>query len=160
MALGGEGELQWRETYYILFQVADRPTLNQVEAALTEASNRFHIDRLVADDDGLFVSVLVEAPEDHAALEISFESGDAVVEQSAELAKQLRNEVDAEQLKKLLAADARLDVMHFELVESASFDEEESFDMFDPSALLLVVDVLSSLTNGVTIDPASGDILV
>ena len=161
MSFGADGELEWRETYYILFQVGKRPTLSQVEAALTDASKRIHVDRLEGDEDGLFASVLVQAPEDHAALEITFEAGDAVVEQSAELAKQLKNEVESDQLKKLLAADARLDVMHFERVESRSYDdEEETLDMFDPSCLLLVVDVLAQLTDGLTIDPASGDILV
>ena len=66
----------------------------------------------------MFESLLVQAPEDHSALEISYETGDAVIEQSAALAKQLKGEATAEQLKRLLRADARLDVMHFERVSA------------------------------------------
>ena len=50
----------------------------------------------------MFESVLVQAPQDNAALEISYETGDAVVAQSTDLAKQLKDELD----KKQLAADA------------------------------------------------------
>ena len=160
MSLGDEGELRWRETYYILFQAHNRPTIGQVEDALSDAGGRISVERIEGDEEGLLASVLVQAPEDHAALEISYEAGDAVVEQSAELAKQLKNEVESDQLQKLLAADARLDVMHFERVDTPSYEDEETLDMFDPSCLLLVVEVLGNLTDGVTIDPASGDILV
>ena len=37
-----------------------------------------------------------------------------MIEQSVELAKQLKGDVTPDQLKRLLRADARLDVMHFE----------------------------------------------
>ena len=109
------GELEWRDTYYILFQKAKRPTLNQVEAAISAATNRVSLENMDADDDGLFESILVQAPEDNAALEISFEAGEAVVEQCIQLAEQMQTDdgLTADQLTELLAADARLDVMHF-----------------------------------------------
>ena len=110
----------------------------------------------------MFESVLVQAPEDHAALEISYETGDAVIEQSAELAKQLKGDVTPDQLKRLLRADARLDVMHFERVSADSFaddDEEFATGALDPGSLLNVVEALAKLTHGLPIDPASGAIL-
>jgi hypothetical protein len=156
-------QLEWRDTYFILFQQASRPTLTQVEAAITDSTRRVTLENLEADDDGLFESLLVQAPEDHAALEISYETGDAVVEQSAELAKQLRDEATPEQLKRLLRADARLDVMLFERItagEEASADDEEwGPEAVDPASLLNVVDALAKLTRGLPIDPASGAIL-
>ena len=76
----------------------------------------------------MFESLLVQAPDDHSALEISYETGDAVIEQSAALAKQLRGEATADQLKRLLRADARLDVMHFERVNADEFVDDEDDD--------------------------------
>jgi hypothetical protein len=157
-------ELEWRDTYFILFQQSDRPTLTQVEAAITESSRRLKLENLEADDDGMFESVLVQAPQDNAALEISYETGDAVIEQSADLAKQLKGELDAKQLKRMLKADARLDVMLFERVASNGFGGEEDEDEWeagslDPASLLSVVDALAKLTGGLPIDPASGAIL-
>ena len=155
-------ELEWRDTYFILFPRAHRPTLTQVEAAITESSRRLKLENLEADEDGMFESVLVEAPQDNAALEISYETGDAVVEQSADLAKQLQGELDSKQLQKMLKADARLDVMFFERVhtdDGSGDDDDWESGGLDPSSLLNVVNALAKLTHGLPIDPASGAIL-
>lgn len=93
-----------------------RPTLAQVERALLAADPRLRLENLSADDDGLFASVLVESPEDHAAVEVSYESSDAVVEQNLDWAKQLQKQLSPAQLAQLVTADARLDVAHFERV--------------------------------------------
>lgn len=157
-----DDQLEWRDTYFILFQQSGRPTLTQVEAAISDSARHITLENLEADDDGMFESLLVQAPVDHAALEISYETGDAVIEQSAELAKQLKGEATPDQLKKLLRADARLDVMHFERVnadEPYADDEEFGGEAVDPSSLLNVVAALAKLTKGVPIDPASGAIL-
>jgi hypothetical protein len=154
-------QLEWRDTYFILFQQSGRPTLTQVEAAISDATRHVTLENLEADEDGMFESLLVQAPDDHSALEISYETGDAVIEQSAALAKQLRGEASPDQLKRLLRADARLDVMHFERVSSDSPGEDEDWETgtLDPSSLLNVVEALAKLTKGLPIDPASGAIL-
>ncbi len=184
-------ELLWRETYFILFPQENRPTLAQVKDALTKASERLLLENLAADDQGWFASLLVESPEDHAAVEVSYEMGDAVIEQNLEWAKQLQDQLPAEQLQQIVRSDARLDVAHFELKfaeksqtsagdsfsgnpfvggeSSGEFpsddfseefsDEEVAFDMLDPTCLLTVVGALATLTEGVTFDPASGEIL-
>src|SRR5687767_1694475 len=87
MSTESDDELEWRDTYFILFQQSHRPTLTQVEAAITESSRRLKLENLEADDDGMFESVMVQAPQDNAALEISYETGEAVIQQSADLAK-------------------------------------------------------------------------
>ncbi|MEX0641999.1 MAG: hypothetical protein WD468_04825 [Pirellulales bacterium] len=158
-------QLEWRDTYFILFKRSHRPTVTQVESTISGASRQLKLEHLEADDDGMFASVLVQAPQDNAALEISYETGDAVMEQSAELARQLKDEVDAKQLKRMLDADARLDVMLFERVSGGTWsdpdEDEEEWEggSLDPSSLLNVVQVLSKLTHGVAIDPASGAIM-
>jgi hypothetical protein len=182
-------DLLWLETYFILFPRERRPTLAQVEHALAEADPRLQIDNLAADDEGLFASLLVQSPEDHAAVEISYETGEGVIVQNLEWAKQLQKQLSAKHLQALITADARLDVAHFERVqagpspaESASppkatgfaegdfddefgasddddFDAEASLEIFDPTCLLTVVETLSKLTRGLALDPAAGEIV-
>src|SRR5438477_2207652 len=157
---GNDDQLEWRDTYFVLFQQADRPTLTQVEAAITETSRRLKLENLEADEDGMFESVLVHAPQDNAAVEISYEVGDAVIEQSAELAKQLKDEIEPKQLQQMLKSNARLDVMLFERIRADELgtDDDEDWESgsLDPSSLLNVVEALSKLTHGLPIDPASG----
>jgi hypothetical protein len=159
-----EDQLEWRDTYFVLFRQSDRPTLTQVEAAITESSKRLKLEHLEADEDGMFESVLVQAPQDNAALEISYERGEAVIEQSIEFAKQLKDELSPKQLQRILKADARLDIMFFERVqdgfsEGDEDDEEWEGGSLDPSSLLNVVGALAKLTGGLPIDPASGAVL-
>lgn len=158
-----DDQLEWRDTYFVLFQQANRPTLTQVEAAITESSRRLKLENLEADEDGMFESVLVHAPQDNAAVEISYEVGDAVIEQSAELAKQLKGEIGPKQLQQMLKSNARLDVMLFERVRNEDLtgdeEDEEWGGSVDPSSLLNVVEALAKLTHGLPIDPASGAIL-
>lgn len=153
-------EFEWRETYFILFKANNRPTLTQVESVIGSLSDRLQLQNLRANDEGRFESVMVRSPDDYAAIEISFETGDAVIEQGTEMAKQLRSEASQEELAKLVSSDARLDLMHFEqMVEGAVIDDDEMGDMLDPSSLLMIVDALVGLTEGVAVDPASGAIL-
>ncbi|MBL9161373.1 MAG: hypothetical protein JNL18_01395 [Planctomycetaceae bacterium] len=120
---GGKGnskregdELLWLETYFILFPGKRRPTLTQVERALTEANPRLRLKNLAADEDGLFASVLIESAEDNAAVEVSYEMGDAIAEQNMQWAKELQSKLTPKQLQLIVSADARLDVAHFERV--------------------------------------------
>ncbi len=175
-------ELLWRETYFILFSQEHRPTLQRVARTLVQADKRLVLENLAEDEMGLFTSLLVESSEDHAALEISYEEGDVVIEQNLEWAKMLQKELPSAQLQQIVRSDARLDVAHFELkvagkskspadgfsggegfaavCSDEDFSEEEAeFEMLDPTCLLTVVEALAKLTNGITFDPASGEIL-
>lgn len=186
-------ELHWRETYFIVFPKDQRPSLDEVEHVLSDASPRFKLQNLAADDEGMFQSVLVESDEDHAAVEVSFELGESVIEQNLQFAKQMQDHVPSRQLQQLMRADARLDVAHFERCPAGSssdsadrlksptpslnLDEaysddayadefggddefgEPEFEMLDPTCLLTVVDALASLTGGLTVDPAAGELV-
>jgi hypothetical protein len=162
-ATGGADQLAWRETYFVLLKREHRPTLTQVEGAIADAGRGLKIENLTADEDGLFQSLLVQAPEDNAALEISYESGDAVIEQSTELAKRLEKQLQGDQLAQLLCSDARLDIMHFERIpDEESYDDEGDpleMEALDPATLITVVEALANLTEGLPIDPAAGELL-
>ena len=159
------GELEWRETYFILFPAEQRPSLIQIDDVLSKVSDRVVTKNQHANEDGLFESILVDSPADHAALEISYEAGDAVIEQSLEIAKQLKSELDGEQLQQLMRSNARLDIMHFERLDESApvFADDEGFseeEMLDPTCLLLTVDALVDVTGGIPIDPASGTVMI
>lgn len=174
-----QDELHWLETYFILFPQSERPSLASVEKALEGADNRMKLENLSADAEGLIESLLVESPEDHAAVEVSYEVGDAVIEQNLEWAKELQDQLPPDKLQLLIRADARLDVAHFErlpatgsstgsasaeepfgLVEDDAEDfDEPGFELLDPTCLLTVVEVLAELTQGLTFDPASGEVI-
>lgn len=165
-APGGPDDLAWRETYFVLFDQDRRPTVGQVQAALADAGPRITIENLEADDQGLFLSLLVKAPQDNAAIEVSYEAGQAVADQSEELAGQLSDRIDGDQLARLRRANARLDVMHFEQVHAEprdgaadATDDDLLLEALDPATLITVVEALSELTDGLPIDPAAGEVL-
>jgi len=161
MASGGINDFEWRETYFVMFPGEKRPTLSSVEESLQALSSRFELSNRGADDQGYFESLTINAPDHNVALEINYETGEAVDEQVAELARQLDKEATPEQLDRLSQSDARFDVMHFERVGVENYDEngEDDLEMIDPSCLLMVVETLVQLTGGLPIDPASGTIL-
>ncbi len=155
-------EFKWRETYFVLFDSCHRPSLQKVEQTLRELSDRFQLSNGLADDDGRFESITVMSPDDYAALDISYESGDEVIEQVAGLEEELKASVaDADErakLARLAKFDARLDLLHFEQVSDDEPDDELD-EMLDPSLLLIVLDAVVELTGGVGVDPQSGTIL-
>ncbi|QDT69560.1 hypothetical protein MalM25_24990 [Planctomycetes bacterium MalM25] len=158
------GELAWRETYVVLFEHANRPTLTQVEAAIGAADNRLKMEKLSADEDGYFRSLLVQAPEDNAMLDIRYESGDAISERAMTLATQLQDELQGDQMGRLVQANAWLEVMHFERLGGGDEWSEEPDEMagpegLDPATLITVIGALAELTDGLPIDPEAGEIL-
>ncbi|MBI3461654.1 MAG: hypothetical protein HY000_01135 [Planctomycetes bacterium] len=155
-------DFRWRETYFVLFSAAKRPTLNQVEGLLRGLNQRFQLTHTSSDDEGHFESLTLLAPDDFAAVDISYLEGEEVLEQGALLTDELKSsppaEVDRRKLARLADCDARFEIMHFQQVMPDE-DEDELDGMFDPSALLIVLDALVQLTDGIGIDPQSGSML-
>ena len=151
---------QWRETYFVLFESSRRPTLEQVKQTLAAIPGRFQITDVQADEQGRFESLTILSPDDFAALDVSYLAGEEVVEQCTALAEEFKpsESVDSTKLARLVGLDARFDVMHFEqLIDTPP--EEESDELLDPSALLVVLEALIELTGGVGVDPQSGSLL-
>jgi hypothetical protein len=155
-------EFKWRETYFVMFDSAKRPTLKTVERVLRELSDRFELSNASADEDGRFESITIMSPDDYAALDISFESGEEVLEQGAALEQEMKSSASDDEertrLARLSKCDARFDLLHFEQVTDDE-PEDEADEMLDPSALLIVLDALVELTGGVGVDPQSGTLL-
>jgi hypothetical protein len=156
---GESDQFEWRETYFVLFQADKRPLLKDVERAVKRLRGDFRLTEPTADDDGRIESLNVVSPEDHSALEIDYHWGTEVIEQAAQLTSEIRKggDADRDKLKKLRGCDARFEVMHFEEMDPGL--EEDDDGVFDPSALLVVLDALVVLTDGVGVDPQSGSLL-
>ena len=153
-------DFKWRETYFVLFDSARRPTLDQVKRRLARLNPRFELSTGEADDSGRFDSISLRSPQDYAAMDISYVSGEEVSDQVDELQRDMKDGIDADdrpKLKQLSQCDAKFDILHFEQVSDE--DAEDESEMLDPSALLGVMDALIELTHGVGVDPQSGSLM-
>ena len=152
---------RWRETYFVLFDAHKRPKLQAVAKAVQALNERFELRNLSADEHERIESLTVISPEDYAAMDICFTSGDEVREQATTLVADLKKSAGDTGLevpeKKLLSYNGRFDVLHFERIDEATDEEED--EMLDPSALLVVLETLAKLTGGVAVDPQSGTII-
>jgi hypothetical protein len=156
---------QWRETYFVFFDRAHRPSLEKMEKLLHRLNKRFELKEGTADENGRLESISILSEGDYAAIDIAYEEGEEVQEQAAQLVKELKSpKMDPEerkQLERLSKCNGRFDLLHFEHMsaESPALSDEDD-DMLDPSSLLLVLDQIVDLTKGVGIDPASGSLLI
>lgn len=159
MSLFENAGYQWRETYLVLFESTRRPTAERVKTALEELG-QYEIFDVRSDEEGLFDSLTLVSPDDYAAMDVSYVSGEEVTEQTKELVNELKQTTatgaEINNLKRILALDARFDIYHFE--EIVTGDEEDD-EFMDPGCLLQVIDELTRLVEGVGLDPASGALL-
>jgi hypothetical protein len=159
MSLFEDDRYRWRETYFVQFPAKNLPQLKKACQALSMLGDTLHLVNAVGDGAGRFESITILAPDDFAALDVSFLAGREVLQQAIDLAKEVAPrgcEADvARQAEKLRRCDARFDVLHFEQVAEAD-DQDEPDGMLNPSTLLLVLDCLVQLTDGVAIDPQTG----
>src|SRR5436190_2139629 len=93
---------QWRETYFVMFDKARRPSLEKIQELLRGLNPRFELVDAEGDEAGAFDSITVLAPDDFAAVDVSFESDEDTLEQAATLYTELKPSVaDADERAKL-----------------------------------------------------------
>lgn len=160
MSMFENDQYRWRETYFVLFDSRKRPTLKALLRRLASLGGHFTIANPTADEEGYFESLTVLSPDDFAAMDVCYASGEEVQEQMDEIIKDLTTpdceRADRDKLKRLATLDGRFDVLHFEQMLD---DSEDPDDMFDPSGLLIVLDALVEMTDGIAVDPQSGAML-
>lgn len=156
MSLFEDDQYQWRETYFVLFNSAQRPTAAAVEAALTKLDPRYEVRNFRGSDDGLFESGTLYSPDDYAAMDLSYVTGDEVVEHTAQLQDELTSVSKGAKAKlgDITQYDARIDVMHFEQMVFVELEADD--EVLDPGSLLNVIEALARLCGGVGVDPQSG----
>jgi hypothetical protein len=133
-----------------------------MEKFLKDLGQRYEVHDVRTDDDGRFESATVLAPDDFAGMDITYVSGDEVREQLDEMLEEIGkatlNIGQIDKLTKIAKCDARFDIYHFEQVGSSD-DDFEGDEMLDPGALLIVLERLAKLCNGVGFDPQSGTLM-
>ena len=91
-------------------------------------------------------------------MDIVYVQGPEVQEQVAEIFQDFKTVTvtgeDRKKLEVLTKSDARFDIFHFGEVVTGSDDDE----ILDPGGLLLVLERLAELTQGVSFDPQSQDL--
>ena len=162
MSMFEDRNYRWRETYFVLFRSSHRPQLKTVQRALDALNEHYRLSNLRADEEDRFESLSLVSPDDFAALDICYTSGAEVLEQCATLAQEVQpadeGADDPAVAERVAQCDARFDVLHFERVPETP-EEEDLDEVFDPSALLLVLSALARITDGIAIDPQAGAIL-
>ncbi len=160
MSLFEDNRYEWRETYFIFFLDKSRPSKSQMEKFLKELGSRYKVRDVRTDDDHRFESATVLAPDDYAGMDVTYVAGDEVREQLDEMLEEIGkatlNVGQVDKLAKIAKCNARFDIYHFEQVASEEADEDE---MLDPGALLIVLERLTKLCDGVGFDPQTGTLM-
>ena len=159
MSMFEDPRFRWRETYFVQFDPIHRPTLEAFKKSLESLGEHFQVENLSADDEGRFESCTLLAPDDCAAIDISYLEGEEVLEQGFEMANELEDSDESaegfQRVNLLRVFTGRFDVLHFEQVDQAEEDSDNP-EVLDPSSLFLVLEKLATLTEGIPVDPQSG----
>ena len=162
MSLFENDQYTWRETYFVLFEEQNRPTGDQLRAALEELGPRYQIENVISAENGLCESLTLLSPDDYAAMDITYVAGNEVAEQLEEAIKQVASSALVEDpvatKERLMRCNARFDLFHFEQIVYESLDDDAE-EFLDPGALLVVLEQLADLCKGVGFDPASGTVM-
>lgn len=157
-------QFAWRDTYFVWFMANRRPSLKQLQKTLAALPDHYELQHPEADEQGNIESITVLSTTDRAALEISYLTGDDIQMEAEASAEEMKTagDCDRKRLNRLALCDARFEVIQFERVDENDTDakpdddDEEGFEGFDPSMLLVVVNELSKLVDGIGVDPQSG----
>ena len=156
MSLFEDSSYDYRDTFFVHFSVANRPSADAFKSAIEGLGSKYELLNLV-DDESHFVSATIKSPQDNSAMDISLVHGEEVLEQVKDLMVEFKTVTlvgdDHAKLKILSECDTRLDIYHF---EQTSGGEDE---MLDPGGLLLVMEKLAQLVKGVGLDPQSNSLL-
>lgn len=157
MSLFEDNNYQYRDTFFVFFQKQNRPSLDKIESCLAELGNRYETLKST-EKDGEFEALTFVSPHDFSAMDIAVVQGEEVSNQINELMDEFKTMTltsdDSGKLTKLGHCDARFDIFHFEKIDGGSDDE-----FLDPGGLLLVMEKLSELCEGVALDPQSHSLM-
>ena len=163
MSLFENDEYQWRETFFIFFQDGVSLDATTIRDHLSNLDPRYQVTNVRANDQGEIESITLFAPDDYAAMDISVVSGEDIQEQKLDLIKELQETAEADELsdiQRIERCDRRFEVYHFEqLVFVGRSPDDEDDDFMDPGAVLIVLQNLASLCNGIVVDPQSNTLL-
>ncbi len=157
MSLFEDSRYQYRDTFFVFFEKQNRPSLDKIESTLAELGTRYQTIKSM-EKEGEFESLTFVSPYDYSAMDIAVVEGEEVLTQINELMEEFKTMTltgdDSSKLTLLGSCNARFDIFHFEQVEDVGEDE-----FLDPGGLLLVMEKLSELCEGVALDPQSHSLM-
>jgi hypothetical protein len=229
MTLFEDDRYAWRETYFVLFEPSRRLRFTDARKEFDIHAGCFSVlDKKIGQNDAM-ESITIASYEDHAAIEVLYSEGEAVLSESELLFVTMSKDCpmrERELLRRAKNFTGRYSVLHFEqiagtgvfntlkkpelrfvapldrIVERATntnlkklnrkianetapkkivakrpkfhfdptsyqncrfgrerietFDDDIEDERIDPNTLILILDVLCTMTHGIVIDPASG----
>ena len=154
MSLFENENYEYTDTFFVFFKRENLPTASAVEAAIQELGSRYDFGKVAYRQDQ-FESMTILSPQDFSAMDIVLDLNTEVASQVEELANEFRSVTlegdDLAKLEKFKTLDSRFDLFHFE--KKVAGGEPDAF--IDPGGLLIILEKLRSLCDGVGLDPQS-----
>ena len=158
MSLFDDPNYRWRDTFLVLFDDEQRPTIELALSAIQQIG-KFQVRNSSESESRLIESITITSSVDLVGLEILYVAGDEVVEEIEALVMELAEDAmlldNEDSLTQLSAANARLDILHFEKITENSNGPSDDDELMDPGSLLAVTAALANLVSGVAVDPSS-----
>jgi hypothetical protein len=158
MSLFDDSNYRWRDTFLVLFDDEQRPTIELALSAIQKIG-KFEMQNLSESESRHIESMTITSNVDLVGLEIFYVAGAEVVEETEALVLELAEDAlllgNEDSLTQLSTANARFDILHFEQITENANEPSDDNELMDPGSLLAVTAALASLVNGVAVDPSS-----
>jgi hypothetical protein len=158
MSLFDDSNYRWRDTFLVLFDDEQRPTIELALSAIQKIG-KFEMQNLSESESRHIESMTITSNVDLVGLEIFYVAGAEVVEETEALVLELTEDAlllgNEDSLTQLSTANARFDILHFEQITENANEPSDDNELMDPGSLLAVTAALASLVNGVAVDPSS-----
>ena len=155
MSLFENGDYEYTDTFFVFFKRENLPSLEAIQSAFAELGDRYEAS-VIAEREGAFESTTVLSPQGFSAMDIVLDLNAEVTTQIEELVGDFRTQTltgdDREKLQVFKQCDARFDLFHFEKQVKGNEDPDA---FIDPGGLLIVLEKLRSICDGVGLDPQS-----
>jgi len=152
VSLFENSEYEYRDTFFVFLDSENRPSSDKIQACIAELGPKYEAED-AKSDNGDFESITVKSPYDFSAMDITYVEGEEVTAQISELMEEFKTMTlvgdDHKKLGKFKTAGARFDIFHFEKIQIGEQD------FLDPGGLLIVLEKLTELCDGVGLDPQS-----
>lgn len=155
MSLFENDQYEYTDTFFVFFKSENLPPAESVKAAIAELGDRFEFGKITFREEQ-FEAMSILSPQDFSAVDIVMDPNADVVGQVEELIAEFRTLTltgdDRDKLARFKECNARFDLFHFEKKVSGNSDPDA---FIDPGGLLIVLEKLRSLCDGVGLDPQS-----
>ena len=155
MSLFENDQYEYTDTFFVFFKRENLPLASAVKNAIAELGDRYEFGKIVFREEQ-FEAMTVLSPQDFSAMDIVLDLNAEVETQIEGLVSDFRALTltgdDRSKLEKFKTCDARFDLFHFEKQVNGAQDPDA---FIDPGGLLIILEKLRGLCDGVGLDPQS-----